>query len=79
LRFLGESGNHLIGVHHATTAKSPKGKWLLDPATVQRRRGTKTVPRPGDIIKSFEIIRAERKASPGLAATLVLTTNQEPD
>ncbi len=80
LRFHGESGCHFIAVHHTITAASGlERKWLLDPATVRQRAGGRARPTPGDVIKSIDIILAERMSSPGLSATLVLTTNQEPD
>lgn len=80
LRFLGEGGHRMIVVHHTTTA--PDGlerKWLLDPMTVKRRVDSKSPPQAGDLIKSIEIVAAERKIAPEIDATLILTTNQEPD
>lgn len=81
LVFTGEGGSRLIVVHHTITAVDGlERKWLLDPATVKRRTGSKSPPpAPGDVIKSFEIIREERACTPDLAATLILMTNQEPD
>ncbi|MEM7202214.1 MAG: hypothetical protein AAF628_18235 [Planctomycetota bacterium] len=81
LVFTGESGSRLIIVHHTTAAiDSLEKKWLLDPGAVQRRKRSKSAPpTPGDVVKSLEIIRDERVGCPGLAATLVLATNQEPD
>lgn len=76
-----DGGNHLIMAHHTTTAvDSLERKWLLDPATVKRRPGTKSSPpHAGDLVKSLEIAREERCREPKLATTLILTTNQEPD
>ena len=81
LRFAGEAGNRLILAHHTITAANAlERKWLLDPATVKRRRNSKaSPPAPGDVVKSLEIIREERAGAPGLSATLILATNQEPD
>lgn len=80
LCFLGGSGCHLILVHHTITAANGlERKWLLDPATVRQRAAGRVQPTPGDVVKSIEIILAERVSAPGLGATLVLTTNQEPD
>ncbi|WP_347092306.1 hypothetical protein [Sphingomonas parapaucimobilis] len=81
LRFLGENGAHLVVVHHTiTTAKALRRKWLLDLSTVKpRQRGGRPSEEPGDVTKALAIIAQERKRAPGLKATLVLTTNQEPD
>lgn len=79
LRFIGEGGSKLIIVHHTITASDGlERKWLLDPATVKQRKGSKPLP-PGDVVKSIEIVKAERAQAPQLAATLILATNQEPD
>lgn len=81
LRFIGENGDRLIVAHHTITAADAlERKWLLDPATVARRPGSKSPPSPaGDALKSFEIVRQERAGAPTLSATLILATNQEPD
>jgi hypothetical protein len=72
---------HLVAIHHTTTAaRELKNKWLHDPATVKPRtaRGQPTAP-PGDLIKTASIVREERKRTPDLKATLILTSNEEPD
>lgn len=80
LRFIGEGSSRLIMAHHTITASDGLDrKWLLDPATVTRRKGSKSPPPPGDVIKSIEIVKAERRQASQLAATLILATNQEPD
>ncbi|AKI02269.1 hypothetical protein IMCC20628_03583 [Hoeflea sp. IMCC20628] len=81
LRFTGEGGNRLIMVHHTITATTAlERKWLLDPVKVKHRKTSKSAsPEPGDVIKAFAIIRKERAVTPNLSATLILTTNQEPD
>ena len=79
LRFIGEGGSRLIIAHHTITASDGlERKWLLDPATVKQRNGSKPPP-PGDVVKSIEIVKVERTQAPQLAATLILATNQEPD
>ena len=81
LRFLGEGGTRLILAHHTITApESLARKWLLDPATVKQRSGSKSpLPAAGDVVKTIEIVASERTSTPQLAVTLILTTNQEPD
>lgn len=71
---------HLIAVHHTTTASDGlQNKWLHDPALVKPRKGTTPKAPPGDIIKTAEIVAEERKRTPNLQATLILTTNEEPN
>jgi len=79
LRFLGEGGSRLIIAHHTITAANALDrKWLLDPITLTPRKRAEPPP-AGDVIKSIEIVMAERVHAPHLAATLVLATNQEPN
>jgi hypothetical protein len=55
----------MVLVHHTTTGRGKlKDKWLHDP--------------DGDLIKASLIAQEEKARSPGLHATLVLTTNQDP-
>lgn len=69
---------HLIAAHHTTTvAGGLANKWLHDPSTVKTKKAKPTAP-PGDLLKTAEIIRKERKRDPNILATLALTTNQEP-
>jgi hypothetical protein len=72
---------HLVAVHRTTTAAdSLENKWLHDPATVKPRKpGGKPTAPPGDLVKTAEIVIEERVRTPGLQATLILTTNEEPD
>jgi len=81
LSFIGEGSSRLIIAHHTITASDGlERKWLLDPATASRRKGSKSPPPPpGDVVKSIEIVKAERAQAPQIAATLILATNQEPD
>jgi len=81
LCFLGEGGSRLILAHHTITVpESLERKWLLDPATVRQRPGSKSpLPAAGDVIKTIEIVATERVSTPQLAVTLILATNQEPD
>jgi len=70
----------MIAVHHTTcAAKDLEKKWLHDPAGV-KPRGKNKLPtaRPGDVIKTIEIVVEERQRTPNVEATLILTTNQEP-
>jgi len=69
----------MISVHHTTTgAANLAKKWLHDPSTVNPRKGRRPAAPPGDLIKTAGIVQEERKRSPNLRATLVLTTNEEP-
>lgn len=71
---------HMISVHHTITGISGlEGKWLHDPSRVTPRKGGKPTAPAGDVLKTAEIVAQERASKPGLRATLVLTTNQEPD
>jgi hypothetical protein len=72
---------HLVTVHHTTTAEDRlEAKWLHDPASAKPRApsGKPTAP-PGDLVKTAEIVAEERVRTPALQATLILTTNGEPD
>jgi hypothetical protein len=77
----GASSPHLVAVHHTTTAPNNlRGKWLHDPATVKPRKAArKPTQPPGDLIKTASIVAKERLRTPDLCATLVLTSNEEPD
>lgn len=79
--YTGDARDHLIVAHHTTTAaRGLERKWLLDPGSLVRRKTTNSHPsQPGDLIKARDIVREERSRTPTLRATLVLTTNQEPD
>lgn len=44
-----------------------------------RSSGGKPTAPPGDLVKTAEIVGQERVRTPDLRATLILTTNQEPD
>jgi hypothetical protein len=70
---------HMIAAHHTTCARADlKNKWLHDPATVKPRKGGKPTAPAGDVLKTAELVVAEKKRTPFLRATLVLTTNKEP-
>jgi hypothetical protein len=76
----GSDAPHMLIVHHTTTARDDLGKkWLHDPATVTTRKGGKPTAPPGDLIKTIAIVEDQRKTMSPLDATLVLTTNREPD
>lgn len=70
----------MIAVHHTICALNDlEKKWLHDPATVKPRGKSKlpTAP-PGDLIKTIAIVNEERRRTPNVQVTLILTTNQEP-
>lgn len=72
--------SHMIAVHHTTTARNDlENKWLHDPSRVIPRKGSQPSAPAGDLIKTAELVAKERTRTPDLRATLVLTTNQEPD
>ena len=71
---------HMVVAQHTTAAKDDlRKKWLHDPSLVKPRKGKKPTAPPGDLIKTAEIIAQERQRTPDLLATLILTTNEEPD
>jgi len=75
----GEQPLHMVAAHHASGKREDlKKKWLLDPAKVKQRPGTKTRLSAGDVIKTAEIVKQQRKQVPDLKVTLALTTNKEP-
>lgn len=76
----GASPPHLVVVHHTISAtRGLAQKWLRDPAKVKKRKANSLDLPPGDVIKSIQVIKKERLRRPDLRATLVLTTNNEPD
>lgn len=76
----GASPPHLIVVHHTISAAGGlKQKWLRNPTEVKKRKPENPDTPPGDVIKSIQVIEKERQRRPDLRATLVLTTNNEPD
>jgi hypothetical protein len=76
----GANPPHAIFVHHATSArKDLEKKWLHDPKTVTPKKRKKPTAPAGDLIKTIEIVQEERKISADLEATLILTSNEEPD
>jgi hypothetical protein len=72
---------HLVAIQHTTAAASElRNKWLHDPATVKPRTALRKPTAPqGDLIKTASIVGKERERTPDLKATLVLTSNEEPD
>ena len=76
----GANPPHLIAVHHTITARNNlKRKWLHDPdAVTPGDKSKKSSTQAGDFTKTATMVAEERKATPDLGATLVLTTNQEP-
>jgi hypothetical protein len=77
---LGADPPHMIAVHHTTTDLKKLGKkWLHDPSTVKPRKKSCPTAPAGDLIKTAALVAKERVRTPNLVATLVLTTNKEPD
>lgn len=71
-------GVRLVAVHHTITAPAQLAKkWLWDPAAAATKPRRQPTP-PGDLIKTSAVVVEERKRSPELKATLILTTNEEP-
>jgi hypothetical protein len=64
----------LYSFQHTTTSTNKlRSKWLNDPGD------TGSASAEGDVIKTVRVFAEARKKMPGLTATLVLTTNKEPD
>jgi hypothetical protein len=75
----GANPRHMIAVHHTTFNRDRlRKKWLHDPAAVKPRKGKNPTMPAGDLIKTAEIVAAEKGRDPEIRATLVLTSNQEP-
>jgi hypothetical protein len=75
----GAKPSHMIAAHHTTcTRDGLRKKWLYDPATVSPRKGGRPTTPAGDLIKTAEIVDAERIRDAALHSTLILTTNREP-
>ncbi len=71
---------HMIAVHHTICARDDLSKkWLHDPSAVKPRKKMRATSPQGDVLKTIAVVAEERKRTPALRATLVLTTNQEPD
>lgn len=67
---------HMVIVHHTiAAARELRAKWLGGLASGSRA----AAPREGDIAKTARIVGAQRARQPDLEATLLLTSNQEPD
>ena len=68
---------HMIAVHHTTTERRElRAKWLNEP---RERKGPHGSPKVGDLIKTGDCVVRAREEFPDLRATLILTTNREPD
>ncbi|OGP68686.1 MAG: hypothetical protein A2W27_05645 [Deltaproteobacteria bacterium RBG_16_44_11] len=76
----GADPRHMIAVHHTITVRNDlEKKWLHDPSTVKPRKGSHPTAPAGDLIKTAALVAKERTRTQNLRATLVLTTNEEPD
>lgn len=80
IMFNGEgSALHMISVHHTIGARDKvRKKWLHDPSTVKSRKSNTIKSGPGDILKTIEIYEDERKRTPNLIGTLILTITSDP-
>lgn len=73
-------GSRFVCAAHTTEQKDLEGKWLHDPEKVKpRKTGSKPTKPAGDLVKGMTEIQKLREAHPGLAVTLALTTNREPN
>jgi hypothetical protein len=76
---LGAKPARMIAAHHTTCSRDGlRKKWLHDPAGGTPRKSARPTAPAGDVIKTAEIVDAERRRDTTLRATLILTTNQEP-
>ena len=76
---VGEYPPHMIAVHHTTCkCKDLEKKWLHDPATVKPRKDGKPTAPPGDLVKTIQLFAKQKRETPNLRLTLILTTNKEP-
>jgi hypothetical protein len=75
---LGAEPPHMIAVHHTSGGSDLGKKWLQDPAGVKARKVQRSIAPAGDVLKTAATVRKERKRTPSLRATFVLTTSQEP-
>ncbi len=67
----GVQPDHLVAIHHTITARNGlRAKWLGEATAAGRPAG--------DVVKTIEIVVAERLRTPDLRATLLLTTSREP-
>ena len=70
---------HMVTVHHTIGDKSNLNKkWLYDPSTVKSKSTTVKKTPPGDILKTIQLYNDERKRTPNLIGTLVLTVTSDP-
>ena len=70
---------HMIVVHHTTCKrKDLEKKWLHDPATVKSHKGGNPTAPPGDLVKATQLFAEQKRVTPNLQLTLILTTNKEP-
>ena len=75
----GENPPHMIAVHHTTCMrKDLERKWLHDPAMVKPHKNRKPTAPPGDIVKTTQLFTEQKRETPNLQLTLILTTNKEP-
>src|SRR5690348_11227038 len=57
----GAKPSHLIAAHHTIcTRNGLRKKWLHDPSSVSPRKGGRPTMPAGDLIKTAEIVNAER-------------------
>ena len=69
----------MITVQHTTCRRDDlKNKWLYDPAASTPRKRGSSRRVPGDVVKTIQLMKVQRRNIPDLRVTLILTTNQEP-
>lgn len=76
----GANPPHLLAVHHTTARPSDlRKKWLHNPSKVIARSARGPTAPAGDLVKTALLVADERTRTQNLRATLILTTNHEPD
>ena len=76
---VGEYPPHMIAVHHTTCKRNDlEKKWLHDPAMVKPHKSGKPAAPPGDLVKATQLFAEQKRVTPNLQLTLILTTNKEP-
>ena len=76
----GSEPPHVIVVQHTTCKrKDLRGKWLRDRNESESPSDCKMAAKVGDLIKAAKVVDCLRQELPGLRATLILATNQEPN
>ncbi len=76
----GANPRHMIVMHHTTCGRTAlKKKWLHGFANAGPSTGGKPSTPPGDLVKATRLFEKQKQQIPNLRATLILTTNKDPD